>query len=468
MKIKSLFLFALIAYSFHIFAQRDKYAWEEVYPQVLQQIKAPVFKDVVYNISDYGAVPEKPEMLNHEIINRLIAICSSNGGGTVLVPPGTWHTGPLTLKTGVNLHVEEGATLLFTTDTKYFPNVLTRWEGVDCYNMQPLIYAYGEKDIALTGKGIIDGAAGNENWWKMCGAHHFGWREGDVSQKMGRPKLLQWNNDKTPVSERIFTPADGMRPQLVNFYLCQNVLIEDLTLLRSPFWVIHPVLCENLLVRNVKMINDGPNGDGCNPESCKNVMIEDCFFNTGDDCIAIKSGRNFDGRRWNRLSENIIVRNCKMENGHGGVVIGSEISGGYRNLFIENCKMDSPELDRVVRIKTNNLRGGIIENIYARNIEVGQCKIAVFSINLDYDPKEVGQRGFLPQVRNVYLDNINCQKSGHGIWIRGLEKSVNIENINISNCSFDKVAKGNYLQGKFESINLHKLEINGNVVKHLK
>ncbi len=468
MKTKSLFLCVIIFSSLHVLARQDKYAWEEVYPQILQQIKEPVFKDVVYDISDYGAVADNPAILNHEIIDRVIAICSSSGGGTVLVPAGNWHTGPLTLKSGVNLHLEEGAVLLFTTDTKYYPNVLTRWEGVDCYNMQPLIYAYGERDIAITGKGTIDGAASNENWWKMCGAHHFGWREGDVSQKTGRPKLLKWNNEKVPVADRVLVPGDGMRPQLVNFYLCQNVLIEGVTLLRSPFWVIHPVLCENLTVRDVKMINNGPNGDGCDPESCRNVLIEDCFFNTGDDCIAIKSGRNFDGRRWNRPSENIIVRNCQMENGHGGVVIGSEISGGYRNLFVENCQMDSPELDRVVRIKTNNLRGGLIENIYVRNIEVGQCKIAVFSINLDYDPKEVGERGFLPRVRNVYLDNIRCQKSQYGIWIRGLEETINIEDVMIENCTFNNVEKGNYLEGKFEEVHLNNLKINKMTVQKMK
>lgn len=468
MKFKNLLLtLAVVLLATHSFAQQDKIAWNEIYPQILQQIKQPVFKNATYNITDYGAVANDSAVLNHEAINRAIAKCSLNGGGMVLVPAGTWHTGPITLKSNVNLHLDKGAVLLFTTDTKYFPPVLTRWEGVDCYNLKPLVYAYGETDIAITGKGTIDGAGSNDNWWKMCGASHFGWKEGDISQKIGRPKLLQWNNENVPVTERVLTAEDGMRPQLINLYLCKNVLIEGVTLLRSPFWVIHPLLCENVTVRDVKMINDGPNGDGCDPESCKNVLIEDCFFNTGDDCIAIKSGRNNDGRRWNKPSENIIVRNCEMKNGHGGVVVGSEITGGYRNLFVENCRMDSPELDRVVRIKTNTLRGGIIENIYVRNIEVGQCKIAVFSINLSYDPNEVGERGFMPFVRNVYLNDIRCQKSQYGVWLSGLEEQENIENISIKDCIFNNVEMGNLLKGEIGTIQLESLQINGRSVSKL-
>lgn len=468
MKITNLLVLVILFVSSHLLAQPDKYAWEESYPLIQQHIQVPVFKNRTYNIVDFGAVSNDTSVLNHEAINRAIAICSLNGGGTVLVPPGTWHTGPITMKSQVNLHLDDRATLLFTTDTKYFPVVLTRWEGVDCYNLQPLIYAYGEKDIAITGKGTIDGGAENENWWKKCGSPRFGWEEGDISQRTGRPKLLQWANDKVPVSQRVLTAEDGMRPQLLNFYLCKNILIEGVTLLRSPFWVIHPLLCENLTIRGVKMINDGPNGDGCDPESCKNVLIEDCFFNTGDDCIAIKSGRNNDGRRWAVPSENIIVRNCEMKNGHGGVVIGSEISGGYKNLFVENCQMDSPELDRVIRIKTNTLRGGIIENVYVRNIEVGQCKIAVVSVNLLYEPREIGERSFVPTVRNIFVEDVNCQKTQYGIYLNGIEDQSNIIGIHIKNSSFSNVEKGNFVNGKVDDIHFDNLKINGRNITKLK
>ena len=253
---------------------------------------------------------------------------------------------------------------------------------------------------------------------------------------------------------------------MVNFYRCNAALIEGVTLKNSPFWVIHPLFCENLIVRNVTINGLGPNNDGCDPESCKNVLIEGCSFNTGDDCIAIKSGRNADGRRWATPSENIVVRNCRMQNGHGGVVIGSEISGGYRNLYVENCEMNSPLLDRVVRIKTSNCRGGIIENVFVRNVKVGVCNEAVMRINLQYENKEKCDRSFPPVVRNVNLENITCEKSKFGILINGLDEDDNIYDINIKNCQFNNVlSKGNKLTGKYHNIHFDNLKINGKTVK---
>ncbi|MBO5977461.1 MAG: glycoside hydrolase family 28 protein, partial [Bacteroidales bacterium] len=272
-----------------------------------------------------------------------------------------------------------------------------------------------------------------------------------------------------PLHQRTFTPDNYMRPQFVNFYRCNTALIEDVTLLNSPFWVIHPLFCDDLIVRGVTVRNHGPNGDGCDPESCKNVLIEDCVFDTGDDCIAIKSGRNADGRKWNVPSENIVVRRCHMADGHGGIVIGSEISGGYRNLFVEDCTMDSPNLDRVVRIKTSNCRGGVIENIYVRNIEVGECREAVVRINLAYEPRENCDRSFDPIVRNVYLENINCQKSQYGIYLHGLDNVTNIDNINLKDCNFNGVtSKGNFMAGLVGSVSLDNVKINGKKLKELK
>ena len=278
-----------------------------------------------------------------------------------------------------------------------------------------------------------------------------------------RARLLKYAEDGVDMKERRFTAQDGLRPQLINTYDCDGVLIEDVTLLRSPFWVIHPLLCKNVIVRGVHINNDGPNGDGCDPESCDGVLIENCFFNTGDDCIAVKSGRNNDGRLWNKPSENIIIRNREMQNGHGGVVIGSEISGGCRNLFAENCKMDSPDLDRVVRIKTNTCRGGIVENIYARNIEVGQCGESVLKINLDYESKEICCRGFVPTVRNINIENITCNKSKYGVLIIALDSVTNVYDINVKNCRFNGVEKGNKITGKTRDVNFDNLFINGSL-----
>lgn len=437
-------------------------AWTKTYPAIESQIKAPVFPDKDYNILKYGKKSKKQGYLYTELINKVIKKCHDEGGGRVIIPAGEWLTGPITLLSNVNLHLEEGATLLFSTDLKLYPIVLTRWEGMDCYNYQPMIYALEQENIAITGKGTIDGGASRENWWKMCGAPRYGWTEGTTSQKIGRPLLQEWNENGVPVADRKLGDGYGMRVQLLNPVKCKNVLIEDVTLLRSPFWVIHPLLCENLTVRGIHVQNDGPNGDGCDPESCKNVLIENCFFDTGDDCIAIKSGRNRDGRTLGIPSENIIVRNCYMKNGHGGVVVGSEISGGYKNLFVENCKMDSPDLDRVIRIKTNSCRGGTIEDIYVRNVEVGQCKEAVLKINLDYEPREKCDRSFPPIVRNVYLDNVNCNKSKYGVMIVGLPDKCNVYNVEVANCNFNGVTSGgNNITGEVKNIVFDNLRING-------
>lgn len=447
-------------------AQDAETAWNKLYPQVEKNIKAPTFKNKDYNIKDFGAVAGNAAKLNHDAINKAIDECSAKGGGRVVVPAGVWHTGGIRLKSNVNLHVAEGATLLFSTDPKYYPIVLTRWEGVDCYNLQPLVYAYGEKNVGITGKGIIDGGASKADWWAKCGSPRYGWQEGMISQRTGRPKLLQWSEDKVPVEQRRMNEEDGMRPQLINLYKCENVLIEDVTLLRSPFWVIHPLMCNNLTVRGVHIDNDGPNGDGCDPESCTNVLIENCFFNTGDDCIAIKSGRNNDARLWNMPSKNIIVRNCKMLNGHGGVVIGSEIGGGYSTLFVENCEMDSPNLDRVIRIKTNNCRGGVIENVFVRNVTVGQCAESVLKINLVYEPREKCDRSFPPVVRNINLDNVTCQKSKYGVMITAMEEGTNVYDIKVSNSSFNGVETDqNFVSGKAANVVYENLRINGKEVK---
>ena len=440
-------------------------AWDTQYKQIEKNIRQPEFKDKSYNITDFGASTKAKAADNQKAINKAIATCSKNGGGRVVIPEGTFITGAITMLSKVNLHIEKNGVLLFAFQPELYPIVPTRWEGIDCWNLQPCVYAYKQTDIAITGQGTIDGGGENDTWWKWCGKDYYGWKEGIISQKSGsRARLLKMAEDGVDMNERKFGPQDGLRHQLINFNQCDGILIEDVTLLRSPFWVIHPLLSKNITVRGVHINNDGPNGDGCDPESCDGVLIENCFFNTGDDCIAIKSGRNNDGRLWGRPSENIIIRNCEMQNGHGGVVLGSEISGGCRNVFAENCKMDSPDLDRVIRIKTNTCRGGIIENLYARNIEVGQCGESVLKINLDYEPKEICCRGYAPTVRNINIENITCQKSKYGVQIIALDSVCNVYDINVKNCRFNGVKDGNFESGQTRNINFDNLFINGSLV----
>ena len=441
-------------------------AWdEEEYKRIEQSIKAPSFPQKDFLITKYGAKTTNTAAKNQKAINKAIAACSKKGGGRVIVPAGTFLTGAITMLSHVNLVVEKDAVLKFAFEPDLYPIVPTRWEGIDCHNLSPCIYAYKQTDIAVTGEGTIDGSGANDTWWPWNGHPRFGFKEGMISQRGGsRARLLKYAEDGVPMDQRIFTKEDALRPQLINFYLCENILMENLTLLNSPFWVIHPLLSKNITVRGMKIINDGPNGDGCDPESCDGVLIENCYFNTGDDCIAIKSGRNNDGRLWDKPSENIIIRNCEMKNGHGGVVIGSEISGGCRNVYAENNVMDSPELERVVRIKTNTCRGGVIENINARNIKVGVCKESVLKINLDYEPKEVCCRGFVPTVRNINIENITCEKSKYGVQIIALDSVCNVYDINVKNCHFNGVKDGNFSSGLTRDVRFDNLFINGSLV----
>ena len=454
-------------------------SWNEAqYKQIEQSIRMPKFADKEYVITKYGAKSDATAAKNQKAIQKAIDLCSKKGGGKVVVPAGQkFLTGAITLKSGVNLHFEDGAVLEFAFQPELYPIVETSWEGLECFNLSPCVYAFGAKDIAITGKGTIDGGGSNDTWWAWNGNPRFGWKEGIVSQKIeARPRLLKNGEDGIPMynekgertPERVFGAKDGLRPQLVSFNKCEGILLEDITLLRSPFWVIHPLHSTDITVRRVKMINDGPNGDGCDPECCDRVLIEDCYFDTGDDCIAIKSGRNRDGRERNMPSKNIIIRNCEMKNGHGGVVVGSEISGGCQNVYAHDCVMDSPELERVLRIKTNSCRGGIIENINMRNITVGQCDEAVLKINTDYEPKEVCCRGYYPIVRNVLMENVTCKKSKYGVMIVGYEAdslSYTVNNITVRNCTFDGVFKKPvYQKGKAENITYDNLIINGELV----
>ena len=438
--------------------------WDNEYKQIEQSIKAPEFANRTFVVTKYGASTKASAAKNQKAINKAIAACNKAGGGKVVVPAGKWNTGAITLKSNVNLVIEKNAELIFAFDRDLYPLVYTRWEGLDIMNYQPCIYAIDCVNIGLTGEGIVNGNGSNERWWYMKGHKEHGYVEGvdewqGTAKKGTRAELIKMSDNNVPAEQRIFGKGKGLRPQLVNFVRCENVLIEGVELLNSPFWVMHPMLCKNVIVRNVTVFNDGPNGDGCDPESCENVLIEGCTFHTGDDCIALKSGRNGDGRRANIPCKNVIIRKCKMADGHGGVVIGSEISGGCDNIFAEDCVMDSPNLDRVLRIKTNTCRGGINQNIYMRNIKVGQCKEAVMRINLVYEPNEIAERGHVPTVRNVYMENVTCEKSKYGVLINGLEESSQIYNINVKNCTF-KGLSANPIETSGKSHDVHFENLN--------
>ncbi|MGK9475844.1 glycoside hydrolase family 28 protein [Melioribacter sp. OK-6-Me] len=425
--------------------------------EILQNIHEPLIPPKVFNITDFADSTSLHENIK-PALDRAINECSLSGGGKIFIPAGVYKCkGPIHFKSNVNLHLDKNSVILFSTNPKdYLPVVFTRWEGVECYNYSPLIYGYEVENVAITGEGIFDGMASEENWWQ--------WKLGknpkdEQKQNNSRLQLLEMNNNNVPVEKRIFGEGHYLRPNFVQFYKSKNILIEEVTFKDSPMWFLHPVLSENIIIRNVKTIGHGPNNDGCDPESCKNVLIEGCYFDNGDDCIAIKSGRNNDGRRINAPSENLIIRNCVMKDGHGGVVIGSEISGGCRYVFAEDCKMDSPNLDRMLRIKSNTIRGGVVEHIYVRNIEVGEVSNAIVRLNMFYDPKEIGPRNFPPKFRNIRVEKVTSQKSEFALEFLGLEESP-IENVEIIDCDFNGVRKGNSISFTRNLI-LKNVKING-------
>jgi polygalacturonase len=284
--------------------------------------------------------------------------------------------------------------------------------------LSPLIYAYGKNDIAITGEGTLDGGADENHWWPWKGEWKGKFLESEFVQQAARNQLLADAEAGVPPENRLYAEGAYLRPPFIQLYRCQNLLIEGVTITRSPFWLINPVLSNSVTVRGVTCRSFGPNNDGCNPESCKDVLIEDCVFDTGDDCIAIKSGRNADGRRVGVPSENIIVSNCEMKAGHGGVVMGSELSGGIRNVFVENCRMSSPDLERGIRIKTNAMRGGFVENVNVKGLNVGTVQ-DLFVINFQYEEGENGP--FAPIVLNINIEDVRCLSATRVLDFRGFE-----------------------------------------------
>ena len=408
-------------------------------PGILAAIKAPVFPNRDFPITSFGAKPDGATDAT-EAFRKAIAECVRAGGGRVVVPAGEFLTGPIHLKSGVNLHVQKGATVRFSTDpNRYLPVVKTRFEGVEVMNYSPLIYALGQENIAVTGEGTLDGQASDENWWKWKGRS----TPAPGTQRADRDKLFQQAEDGVPVEQRIYGAGHFLRPSFIEPYESRNILIEGVTIRNAPFWIIHPTLSSNVTIRGVTVISHGPNNDGADPESSTDVLIENAVFDTGDDCIAIKSGRNADGRRVNKPSERIVIRNSTMRAGHGGVTVGSEVSGSVRDVFAEKLIMSSPDLERGIRLKTNAVRGGVIENVFARDIEIGEVGSAI-DIDLLY---EEGARGaFLPTVRNVRVERMTVKKAAYAFFVRGLPGAP-VRGLSVLDSTIKGVSKGSLILG---------------------
>ena len=422
---------------------------------IVRSITVPRFPSRDVEITAFGAVGDGAASCT-TAIRRAIAACRAAGGGRVVVPKGRFVTGAIRLESGVNLHLADGGVLAFSGDPQeYLPVVFTRWEGVELMNYSPFIYALNAENIAVTGPGTLDGQAGPDRWWNWRGAG----AAGSARQTAARTRLIEMQARGVPVAERVFGAGSFLRPNFIQPYRSRNVLIDGVRIINSPMWEIHPVLCQSVTVRDVTIESHGPNNDGCNPESCRDVLIERCSFDTGDDCIALKSGRNDDGRRLHTPVENIVIRDCTMKDGHGGVVIGSEISGGARNVFAERCRMDSPRLDRVLRLKTNSVRGGVIEGIYMRDVTVGQVAEAVMAIDFFYEEGDAGK--YPPTVRDIDMRNVTSRKSKYAFLLRGYPHAP-ITGVRVADCRFDGVENPDVIEAVTD-LRLTNVFINGRI-----
>lgn len=405
-------------------------------PFDMPQLNRPLIPDRKYDIRDFGAKEGGTEK-NTAAIRKAIETAAEAGGGIVVVPAGRWLTGAIHLDNNINLFLAKNAELLFSQDMRdYLPAVFSRHEDTECYKYSSFVYANGKTNIAITGEGILNGQG--KPWWN--------WKE---SKKDSEEKLRHMGDTDVPVKERIFDGTDGnvLRPAFFQPMNCKNILVEGVTFLYGAFWTITPTYCENVIIRKVRITTEGayghtPNGDGVDPSSSKNVLIEYCEFDTGDDCVAIKSGRDRDGLRVGVPSENIVVRHCIGLQGHGGIVIGSETSGGIRNVYAYDCRFNGT--DRIVRVKTARGRGGVIENMWFRDISADTIEQEALHINMLYTGKRLPAgtvTNATPRIRNLHYSNISCSYGKKAaIEILGIPE-MPVENITFDSISI-AAAKG--------------------------
>lgn len=387
---------------------------------IVDRIQRPRIPRRDFPLQDYGGSGDGKSD-NTQPIAAAIAACVKAGGGRIVLPTGTVMTGPIRLRSQVELHVPAGCRLKFIPEpARYLPAVLTRWEGVELMGYHPLIYAHGERNVAVTGGGILDGSADDEHWWPWKGPWAGRYTNTPLAERQAadRTRLFEMAERGVPVAQRLFADGSRLRPPFFQPYLCENVLFEGLTVVASPFWLLHPVACRSVTFKDVTCASHGPNNDGIDPESCVDVLIDHCTFDTGDDCIAIKAGRNADGRRIGKACENIVVRHCHMKDGHAGIAIGSEMTGGVRNVFVHDCSMDSPALTRALVLKSNSYRGGQMEDIHLTRIKAGRIDKAFVQIWLHYEEGDGG--GFVPSANRVTISDSQVAVTDRVLVVRGL------------------------------------------------
>ncbi|HVW16154.1 MAG TPA: glycoside hydrolase family 28 protein, partial [Mucilaginibacter sp.] len=435
-------------------AQTQSYSWQHL-PQATQ----PHFKKDTFNIVNYGAKADGLA-LNTKSINNAIADCCAKGGGVVLIPQGFWLTGPIVLKSNVNLHVSRAALLQFTDDKSQYPLMEGNYEGHTAVRNQSPISGTDLENIGITGEGIIDG---HGEVWRAIAKDRLTTPEwdaliasGGIVSENGKnwfPSQSYINGLKTlnagavtsGKSLKDYEPIkDFLRPNLLVLTNCKNILLQDVTFQNSPAWCLHTLICQDLTLQNVHVRNpwNAQNGDGIDVESCKNVLIEGSTFDAGDDGICVKSGRDEEGRRRGKPTENMVVRNDVVYRAHGGFVIGSEMSGGARNIFVSSCTFIGTDVG--LRFKTTRGRGGIVENIHIKDISMRDIRTNAILFDMYYMGKSPGDdeangdanripvTDATPQFKDFYVDNVVCNGAEKGIQVRGLPE-MNIKNIHLEN-----------------------------------
>ena len=404
-------------------------------PFEMPAINVPDFTNCPkFSITDFGAVQGDQQKIS-EAIAKAIDQANRAGGGTVVIPEGEWLTGKIHLKSNVNLHIDKGAVLLFSGNPDdYLPPVHSSWEGMECMNYSPLVYAYQCKNVAITGEGKLQAIM---DTWKV-------WFARPRAHMNSLKRLYNLGSTNVPVEDRqMVNDSAHFRPQFIQFNRCENVLLDGFSISNSPFWTIHLYHSKDLVLRNLNVYAHGHNNDGVDPEMSQNVLIENCTFDQGDDAIAIKSGRNQDAWRLNMPTKNVVIKHVTVKNGHQLVAIGSELSGGIENVFVDSCEVASgAKLNHLLFIKTNERRGGFVKNIYMTNTRAGKIDLGILGVETDvlYQWKDLVptiERKLTP-ISDIYLTNVKATSVEFVSRILG-QKEMPVENVVLTNVVADTI-----------------------------
>jgi len=449
----------------------------EALPFDMPVVQRPSFPDYQVDIRDFGAKADG-ETLNTEAINNAIKAVSEKGGGKVVIPEGLWLTGPVVLQNNVNLHVEKNALVLFSGDADLYPLVRTSFEGLDMLRCQSPISAMNAENIAITGYGVLDGSGDSWRPVKRNKMTDGQWKSllksGGVVDESGKvwypnegalkASILTGSKEKREISD---SEWEGMkrwlRPVLLSIVKCKRVLLEGVTFRNSPSWCLHPLSCEDLTLNGVKVFNPwySQNGDALDVESCKNVVVTNSLFDAGDDAICIKSGKDADGRRRGEPCENVLVKNNTVLHGHGGFVVGSEMSGGVRNVYVADCTFIGTDVG--LRFKSTRGRGGVVENVYVDNINMINIPGDALIADLYYAVKDAPGAPVpavteeTPSFKNIHISNISCKGAGRAMFLNGLPE-MPIENFSVRNMRITDAQKGAFIN-KVAGVTLENIEI---------